>query len=172
MFYTGNHTTDGTSITTYHHLLLSQSNKTTAWSHTALTLPLTAPLRVVKQSISNKKCILVNNYFLFSVVQDKPDPRQHHTQVPFTSITYWILQSTNTTVVYMGQSTKHRECLYYYFHLPHWLKKRPKHWDNNTTWPDSTPIPPSVSPSCSYQVFSNPEKTILLLSLRLYEIPT
>lgn len=60
MFHTGDHTSDGTSVTTYHHLLLSQSNKTTAWSHITLISASSAPLRVVKQSISNKECILVN----------------------------------------------------------------------------------------------------------------
>lgn len=60
-------------------------------------------------------------------------------------------------VVYMGQSTKHRECLYYYYYyLPQWLKKRLKHWEHqyNLTWqqpnlPSNTPAAPLTQPQLS-----------------------
>lgn len=53
-----NPTVDGTGSTTNN--FLTESNKTTTWSHKTLILVPTAPLRVDKQSIPDEECILVN----------------------------------------------------------------------------------------------------------------
>jgi len=135
-----------------HITFISQFNKTTSWSHKTLIFVPMAPLRVVKQSISNKERILVNKwslliFFLFyfsSTGQTRPRTASHTGSIYFNNVGLLNFTINQYHGVYMGQSTKHRECLYYYFiYHTDWRRD----WsteNNNTTWPDSTPNYPTV----------------------------